>query len=100
MPIIARHPVGLDWCNSACWLPGQGAIAMSILNTEMKFTLIAYFTNVHKSQICPLPNGLSCRRFVVLRVPVFIYPFWNYLPYSDIFPGLLALMIRAYFNFG
>lgn len=104
MPIIARQPVGLDRCNSewhlACRLPGEGAIAMSILNMEMKITLIAYFTNVHESQKCPLPNGLSCRPFVVSCVPVFIYPFWNYLRYSDIFLGLLTLTIRAYFSFG
>lgn len=60
MPIIARHPVGLDWCNSG-WhlarrLPGEGAIAMSILNMEVKITLIAYLRNVQKSQICPLTD--------------------------------------------
>lgn len=103
-PIIARHPVGLDWCNSgwhlACGLPGEGAIAMSILSMEMKITLIAYFKNVRKSQTCLLPNRLSCQLFVVLCVPVFMYPFWNYLRCSDIFLGLLTLTIKAYFNFG
>lgn len=105
MPVIARHPVGLEWCNNsgwqlACRLPGEGAIAMSILKMDMNITLIAYFTNIHKSRICPLPNGLSCSLFAVLCILVFIYLFQNYLHYSDIFPGLLALTIRAYFNFG
>lgn len=97
--VSARHPVGLDWCKSglhlACRLPGERAIAMSILNMEIKITLIAYFTNVHKRQTCMLLNGLSCWLFVLLCVPVFIYPFWNYLYYNGIFPGLLALLILA-----
>lgn len=96
-------PVGLDCSKSrwhlACRWPGEGAVAVFILNMEMKITL-TYFTKVHKSQICPLPRGLSCRLCVVLYVPVFIYPFWNYFHCSDIFPGLLDLTIRAYFNFG
>lgn len=35
-----------------------------------------------------------------LSVPVFIYSFWNYFHYSDIFPGLLDLTLRVYLNFG
>lgn len=103
-PIISTHPVGLDWCNSgwhlACGLPGEGVIAMSILSMEMKITLIAYFKNVHNSQTRLLPNRLLCQLFVVLCVPVFIYPFRNYLHCSDIFLGFLTLTIKSYFNFG
>lgn len=101
---IAGHSVGLDWCKPrwhlACRLPGERAVAVSILNTEMKITLMTYFTKVHKSQIGPLPGRSSCKLCVVLYVSVFIYPFWNYFHSSDIFPGLLDLTIRAYFNFG
>lgn len=106
----ARPNADADYCWVPCrfrlvslrvaQLPGEGAVAVSILNMEMKMALIAYFTNVHKNQICPLPNRLPCRLSVVLCVSVFIYPFQNYLYYSDIFPGLLALPIRAYFSLG
>lgn len=68
---------------------------MSMLNMEMN-TWIAYITNARESDM-PVTKATVLQTFCV---PVFIYAFWNYLQCTAVFPGLPALTVMAYFNFG